>query len=266
MYELVTDFYPYFQYKKATKPSKGIIFFIHGYAVNSDYHNSFSDLVQDYDYYAIEHPGHGITPLKNKKQLKPYAFATNIVQLIETLDLKEINLIGHSMGGGIAMMVAQMIPDRIKKLVIVTPMNSKGTTKVFNFLFKFNPKSEKELDKFYDILMYDYKQNKHLISPQERQGVINLQTKFKNNFNILKRNMASIQNMKKLKLFEKNIKQPTLLIVGAGDDCINAKSTIKNLTKKNSNLHVYEFKEAGHIPFVEKLNEYYNVIMDFLNE
>lgn len=265
-YELITNTYPYYQYKKAEKKSKGTIFFIHGYAVNSDYHNNFSDSLEDYDYYAVEHAGHGITPLNDKKQLNPYSFALETVELIKKLKLKDIILIGHSMGGGIAVMVSQMIPELIKKMIIVTPMNSKGTINPFNFLFKFNPKNMKQIETFYDIIMYDWKNNKDKISEKEIKSVIRNQNEFKKNFSILKKRMASISNMSKLSKAEKNIKVPTMLIVGKGDGCINWKTTLKNFTKKNKNIKTYVFEKCGHIPFAEDKKLYNKVIMDFINE
>lgn len=265
-YILVKDKYPYYQYKKATKKSKGTIFFIHGYAVNSEYHNNFSDMLEDYDYYAVEHAGHGITPLKDKKQLNPYEYAKDVVNLINELNLENIILIGHSMGGGIAVMVSQMIPEKIKKMIIVTPMNSKGTTNPINFLFKFNPKNKKQIEKFYDIIMYDWENDKDKISKKEIDTVIKSQNENKHNFSILKRRMASISNMKRLSKNERSLKIPTLLLVGKGDGCINWKTTSKNFRKKNGDIQIYVFEKCGHIPFAEDKDLYFKVIMDFINE
>ncbi len=265
-YELMNNSYPYYQFKKSKNKSKGIIFFIHGYAVNSEYHNNFSDALDDYDYYAIEHAGHGITPLNNKKQLNPYSYALETAELIKKLKLSNIILIGHSMGGGIAVMVSQMIPDLIKKMIIVTPMNSKGTTNPFNFLFKFNPKNAKQIEKFYDIIMYDYENNKDKIPEHEIKTVIRNQNEFKKNFCILKRKMASISNLSKLSKAEKNLKVPTMLIVGKGDGCINWKTTLKNFTKKNKDIKTYIFEKCGHIPFAEDKYLYNKIMMDFINE
>ncbi len=266
MYTLNKEYYPYFQFKPAKNKSKGVIFFVHGYAVNSNYHNYFSDLVDDYDYYAVEHPGHGITPLKSKKQLKPIEYAKLVANLIKKLNLKNVILIGHSMGGGISTMVSQMIPNLIKKMILVTPMNSKGTTNVINFLFKFQPKNIDQIDRFYDILMYDYANNKQKVTQEEINQVIKLQNKYKKNFNKLKMNMASISNMLYLSKAEKNIPVPFMLIVGKHDDCINWKTTLKNFHKKNVNFKEYVFENAGHIPFLEQTKTYYQLLMDFINE
>lgn len=264
MYQLIKNTYPYYSFQKSIKPSKGIIFFIHGFAVNSNYHERFYKMIDDYDYYAIEHAGHGITPLKSKKQLSPYSYACEVAQLIIDLNLNNIILMGHSMGGGIAMMVYHMIPDRIKKLILITPMNLFGTVNLFSFLFKFNPKSYKQIPNFYKNIMFDYEKNKDKISPQEIDNLIDMQIKYKKNFNILKRKMISLSNANNMRKNEKNIKVDTLLLVGKGDGCINYKNTLKNLTSKNPNFKFHCFQQSGHIPFVEQTKEYFDIIKKFI--
>lgn len=267
MYKLVTNSYPIYVYKKATRKPNGNIFFIHGYAVNSDYHNYFSDSIDDYNYYAIEHPGHGITPLHDKSQLSPLSFAQNVVKLIEELDLKDIILIGHSMGGGIATIVSQMIPQRIKKMVLVTPMNSKGTTKIFNFLFKMNPKKRKNIRSYYKILLGDINKLDDIPSI-EIDKLLQNQKQFSKNYKILKRRIASLKNLLILARNEKNLKVDTLIIVGDKDDCINANSTIKNFNRKNPRnklLSYHIMKNCGHLPFVEFTDKYCKIIRQFIS-
>ncbi len=268
-YLLKKDLYPYYTIKKAKSKSKGVIFFIHGYAGTSEYHNYFSDLVDDYDYYAVELPGHGITPLRDKKQLNPYSYALEIVELIKKIKLKEFILMGHSMGGGIAVMVSQMIPELIKKMIIVTPMNSKGTLKpshVFDFLFRFQPTTPKEVERFYKIVMYDYEVGKEKLTEKETDLIIKQEIENKENFDILKFRIASLDNMIKLNRYETHIKVPTLLLVGKGDGCIDPKWTKLNFKIKNKDIKIYEFAKSGHAPFLEQTDEYYKVVMDFIEE
>ena len=267
-YKLMTDKYPYYLFKKAkTDKPKGNIFFIHGYAVNPGYHNVFADKLDDYNYYAVELPGHGVSPLNNKKQLRPFSYAVEVSNLIKELNLNNIILMGHSMGGGIAMMVANMIPELIKKIILVTPMNSKGTTNILGFLFKFNPKNQKQLDKLYDLLTYDYKNNKHLIPESDREELLTLHTKYRKDMLRLKHKMCSPRNLLTLSKAEKNIFVPTLLLLGKHDGCINYKTTTKNFNhkfKNKNNISIYLFQKAGHLPFSETPNEYYNVVMNFI--
>lgn len=45
--------------------------------------------------------------------------ARDIVALLDSLNIPEITIIGHSMGGKIAMAVTEYIPDKIKQLIII---------------------------------------------------------------------------------------------------------------------------------------------------
>lgn len=270
MKNLYTEHDLYYRFYPSKNKKKGTIFFIHGYAVNSDYHYNFINRLKDYDYYAVELPGHGITPLKSKLDLYPHKFAKMIAKLICELKLDNIYLIGHSMGGGIAMMVEQLIPHKIQKAVIVTPMNTHGTISIKDvngFLHKFQPGTNEEIPAFYDILMCDYAKNKKLISQAEIDEVIKMHNDHRKTFNILKYHMCSATNTKHLLKAERNLPRPTLLITGAHDGCINHKTTTKNLQRKNrklGNLETICFENAGHIPFVEIPDVYFKTIMDYL--
>ena len=52
--------------------------------------------------------------------------AKDIIHTIRSLGLKEVSLVGHSMGGAIAQLVAVEAPELIKKLVLVNPVPASG--------------------------------------------------------------------------------------------------------------------------------------------
>jgi len=69
---------------------------------------------------ALDLPGYG------KSSRGDYAFdmtffATQIASFIEQLSLKNVTLVGHSMGGQIALTLALQHPDAIKQLVLIAP-------------------------------------------------------------------------------------------------------------------------------------------------
>ena len=68
----------------------------------------------------------GITQRGFGKSSKPWGeytydvFAQDLKQVLETLDLKEVTLVGHSMGGAVALnFVAKNMSERVSKLVLV---------------------------------------------------------------------------------------------------------------------------------------------------
>ncbi|MDE5553063.1 MAG: alpha/beta hydrolase, partial [Malacoplasma sp.] len=242
-----------YRFQKAEKNSKGIIVFIHGYATTSEYHDSFAEQLTDYDYYTFELPGHGFAELQDKKHLRPKVFANMIIDWMKIMKFEQVFLIGHSMGGGIAGMIAAQVPEMIIKLVMTTPMNSSISLKLLN-IFKFVPKNNKETFRVQKFLYKDV--NLHFDGEDDKK--INEETqyqlKYGENFKILRSSMASLKNHIDLKFSEMNINVPTLLILGEHDGIIDYKTT-KKLFSKYENFTIKIFKNSGHLPFIEESEE-----------
>ncbi len=251
--------------RKSKNPNAKTIIFIHGFATTSEYHDGFLKyLNDDYSYYAIQLPGHGVAKLKNKEDLYPKRFANHIVGWIKEMNFKDIYLIGHSMGGGIALMVSSMIPDRFKKVVLVTPMNPSFSWVSLN-VFKFVPKDNKKTFAVQEMLLKDA----HKFFKDENDPKIAKETKYqlehRDNFNYLRKRMISFSNRNDIvEAIDKN-KLDILMILGKHDRIIYWKSAYKYF-KKMPNYRLEVFEESGHLPFWEEPDKYAKTILDFFNE
>ena len=114
------------------------VVFSHGWPLNADAWDDQAMLVADHGHRAIAHDrrGHG-------RSSQPWGghdldtYADDLAQLIETLDLQEAVLVGHSTGGGeVTRYVGRHGTDRVAKLVLLgaitplmlkTPANPNGT-------------------------------------------------------------------------------------------------------------------------------------------
>lgn len=101
--------------------AKETLLFIHGlgsylpawtYQINS--------LKDSYRVVAIDLPGYGRSS-KEKYEGSMRFFASVVKELADKLRLKNVSLVGHSMGGQISMMAALMYPDWPQKLILVAP-------------------------------------------------------------------------------------------------------------------------------------------------
>ena len=97
---------------------------VHGYS-DSTYcwHENVQPLLDaGFRVILVDQPGLG----RSEVPPEPYAFslenqAGEVLKLLDQLHLKEFNLVGSSMGGGIALYLSLQHPDRVQRLVVVDP-------------------------------------------------------------------------------------------------------------------------------------------------
>lgn len=70
---------------------------------------------------SLDCPGHGQAPLRPEDVLSFDAFASNVIRLLDHLQIEKAIWGGISMGAGIALNAALRFPDRVQALVLVRP-------------------------------------------------------------------------------------------------------------------------------------------------
>lgn len=112
-------------YRQAGKSGKTLLL-IHGNLSSSiHYQILMNRLEKDFKIYAPDLRGFGDSsynnPISSLKDL-----AEDIKDFVLKLELKDIYLVGWSTGGGVAMELAAMIPDRIKKVFLQSSVSVQG--------------------------------------------------------------------------------------------------------------------------------------------
>jgi len=93
--------------------------FVHGWSCDGSYWDQqLPYFSRRYKVVAVDLAGHGESGLDRKEWTIP-AFGADVAAVVKQLDLKQVVLIGHSMGGDVVTEAVQMIPDRVKALVLV---------------------------------------------------------------------------------------------------------------------------------------------------
>jgi pimeloyl-ACP methyl ester carboxylesterase len=95
---------------------------IHTIRTQLDYFEEvISELAKHFTVYAIDLPGHGYSSIDPKASYNEPYFRSAVIEFIEILDLKEVTLVGESIGGVLALTVASQLTSRIKKVVSSNP-------------------------------------------------------------------------------------------------------------------------------------------------
>ncbi len=95
------------------------IVLLHGIAASGRYWDSFKMHIINKRLIALDLLGFGLSPMPKSSA---YTYETHIKSIVETLDslnLKQTTIIGHSMGALLALRLATTHPERVKKLVLI---------------------------------------------------------------------------------------------------------------------------------------------------
>ena len=79
----------------------------------------FADLAQSCDVIAVDLPGHGMSS-RLRGDFSLGSLATAVRDILDALEVKTATIVGHSLGGGIAMQFMYQFPERCERLVLVS--------------------------------------------------------------------------------------------------------------------------------------------------
>lgn len=105
----------------SAKTCKGTLLFIHGFLSSSfSFRQLLPSMPAEYDLLCFDLPGFGRS---GKEKTFCYDFknyATLLTELMELYELNHVTLIGHSMGGQVALYTAKQTPERIDSLILLS--------------------------------------------------------------------------------------------------------------------------------------------------
>jgi len=228
-----------------------------------NWNNPIKSLSSAYQVITVDLRNHGRSP--HCDAMDYTLMAADIVELMKHLDISKAHILGHSMGGKVAMQLALNYPELIDKLIIVdiAPVAYGAHHEdVFKGLFAVDLKtlkSRSEADKQLSEHIDDVAVRAFLLTnlyrahSKEFAWRMNLQAIY-NEYNHISAAPAGNQYPK-----------PTLFIKGANSDYLIAdyKDAVLNLFPASKYKVILN---AGHWPHAEKPAEFSQLVMDYLAE
>ena len=100
------------------------MFLIHGLIGSSaKWRNNIDALAKNASVYAIDLLNMGKSQRVDGLDSSLKATANRIVAIMDSLGLAEVDIVGHSYGGAIALMLAALHPKRVRRLILFAPAN-----------------------------------------------------------------------------------------------------------------------------------------------
>jgi pimeloyl-ACP methyl ester carboxylesterase len=107
-------------YAEAGPPDRPTVVLLHGIAGSSHtWDHVVPLLATDLRVIAPDLLGHGASA-KPRGDYSLGAFASGVRDLLDLIDIERVTVVGHSLGGGVAMQFAYQFPERCERLVLVS--------------------------------------------------------------------------------------------------------------------------------------------------
>ena len=236
---------------------------LHGFLGMSDNWKTLGNKFAEagYNIHLLDQRNHGRSP--HTDEMNYEAMAGDVVHYCENHGLKDIILLGHSMGGKVAMHVAATNPQLVYKLIIVDispkyyPAHHdeilEGLTAVDNETYTSRGDAEDFLAKFINNAGIRLFLLKNLHRKNEKLSL-------RLNLKVLKDNIERVGEPLTTGF---QYEGPVLFIKGGDSHYITAEDE-PLIHLHFPNAEILAIPGAGHWVHAEKMNEFYDAVMQFL--
>ena len=251
---------------KSISKEKDTLLMIHGLGADKDTWLQFAKcLTKNYRIIAPDLPGHGHSIQDFSINYSVEAQALCILELLQSLKIQRVHLIGSSMGGAIATKLSSIQPEIVSSLILI---NSYGAIKTPSYIDKlademgYNPMLEINTKDDYKKMMSLAMATPPFV-PGFMLDVLTADMKERIELNKKIFNDTEIDNDQTAILSK--IKIPSLVIWGKEDKVLHVDNA-EVFNKELSNCSKVILYETGHVPMVEKPKVTASHVMNFIHE
>jgi len=230
-------------------------------------------LAQEREIFAPDMPGAGFSECLGGLDFRMIGAARRLLAFLDAAGIASCDLVGSSYGGSTAVMLAGLVPSRVRSLVLVSPANpwSKIGRKrlavlknpLVAFLFPTAARLARPLHKrsvrrmWGDPKLADQETLDGYVRPLIRRGV------FEHAVNIVQtwhEDMAELES-----ILPKIAGIPTLLVWGSKDRLVDMRSA-DIMSKRLPSARIAVMERAGHLPYEENPEEFSRIVREFLRD
>ena len=189
----------------------------------------------------------------------------DIFHLFDYLGIEKTNLLGHSMGGKLAMLITLLRPHYINNLIIadIAPINYPNDNQnIINALFNLDLNLVRNRNHADELLSNEIEPKflRSFLLQNIKLG--DIKYKWTINLTAIKKGMNDLRSFPKIHK-NKNVDTRSLCIYGQKSDYVN-KNHYQIFKNFFSNVLFHEIQNAGHFLHIENPDEFYEVSKNFL--
>ncbi len=251
---------------------------VHGLASDAGFWRyNIPALAERYRVIAVDLPGYGRS---EKSADYPYTltfFAETLHRLIQELQLTDVTLVGQSMGGQIAMVMALEDPDDVDRLVLVSPAGietfNDGEGEWLRNVYTISgirKTPEDAIRRNLAINFYNWSDRLEWMV-EERARLAKSEEEFNQFAYAVKECVGAMLDEPTAPYLER-IRQPTLVVYGKYDGLIPnpylhpgpARSVYQEAEERIPNSTLVEIDDAGHLVMIERPEAFNEAVLDWL--
>lgn len=255
------------------------LLFVHGLSSNLQaWNKNISKLEYNFRCIAVDLPGYGKST-KNNTNYSLADYATFLNGFIQKMQLQNVVLVGHSMGGQIAVHTVLANPENFNRLIMVAPAGIETFTDEEAVIMKTSYTPQMVEGTTPEQIRNNFKMNFYSF-PEDAEFMVKERIKMKDTEDMKIYSEVVVNNISAMldePVIESlsEIKIPVLIIYGTNDLLIPNKyfhpsqdinSLVGDAKERISNLNVKLIKEAGHFVNYEKSDEVNKSINEFLKK
>lgn len=240
-----------------------VILLLHGFGGDLDnWMFNLGALSENHRLLALDLPGHGKS---SKTIIDPSINGMEkfVIKFLELFDLTSVNIVGHSMGGAIAIQMLLDHPQTVKSLTLISSAGL-GTNINSDYLNGFvENQTPQEMTRVLQQLFAD----KSLVSRQLVEEILNYK-RMDGVETALKALSGTLKSLGQQTILADNLVasgKPVLLIWGRDDQIISVSHAENFSAAAGTNVEIEIFESAGHMVHMEKAYEVNRCVLDFLN-
>ncbi|MCM3739281.1 alpha/beta hydrolase [Oceanobacillus luteolus] len=244
------------------------IIFIHGFVSSvSTFRRVIPKLSDSHSIIAIDLPGFGKSEKSTTFTYTYENYGRLITACMDYFNLDKASIVGHSMGGQVALHSTILVPERIDKLVLIASSGYLDKARAWQRYASYLPFSaqvakrfvhKKTVQQYLENVLYDTTfVSRDLIEAYSQP----LQEKnfYKTLIRLLRFREGDLSSEQL-----KEIHQPVLLIWGLEDRVVPVQIGVR-LSEDLPNSHLFTYEKAGHLITEEKSQEVSRNILSFLD-
>ena len=230
-------------------------------------------LAQQAKVYAVDMPGAGFSERPTGLDCCLRASAERLLRFLDVAGLTSCDLLGTSQGGAVAMMAAAIAPQRVRRLILVAPVNpwSQHGKRLAPFLnsalvsaliLRLAPCMEVAHDLALRRLYGDRKR----IRPGTLEGYsapLRIPGAFEYGLSVTRSWNSDLRELESALPHISHI--PTLLLWGSKDPAVDPASAAL-LCRQFEDCRIEIFDGVGHLPYEEVPEEFNRVVAEFLKQ